>query len=346
MLSARSSRRAAALLAALVGWAFLAGPASAADPAAPDTSLKLVPADAAFYSTMLRNKEQLDLVANSRAWAKLWAMPSVQQAWKIVQDQYNTPTGSLSTLRQLMQTEENKDLVALFGDAFSDEVFCYGDDGWADLFDLYQETYAGMQYQPLLDQLNHKPGDGPSQENPIRPILSALAKNPDKIKVPNLVIGFKVSDAQRAEKQIRRLEQFAAAAGRPVPRLQGAGEADQGRRRQLPHAVSGRLANPVGRHPLEADRGKTRRACPGHRQVEVADADHQPGRGSRLPDRRHRPLDRVPVHVRRPRPAPGRTAGVQAAGQVRGSEADLDRLLQQGVPAEGGRQRRPARWTR
>ncbi len=217
MLSARSSRRAAALLAALVGWTFLAGPAPAADPAAPDTSLKLVPADAAFYSSMLRNKEQLDLVANSRAWAKLWAMPSVQQAWKVVQDQYNTPTGSLSTFRQLMQTEENQELVALIGDAFSDEVFCYGDDGWADLFDLYQEAYAGMQYQPLLDQLHHQAGDGPSQGNPIRPILSALAKNPDKIKVPNFVVGFKVSDAQRAEKQIRRLEQFAQQLGAQFP---------------------------------------------------------------------------------------------------------------------------------
>ena len=221
MLTARSPRFAAGLLAALVGGVFLAGPAPAADPAGPDTSLKLVPADAAFYTAMLRNKEQLDLVADSRAWAKLWAMPSVQQAWTAVQREYNSPVGSLAALHQLMQDPDNQDLVALVGDAFSDEVFCYGDDGWADLFDLYQQVNSATQFQPILDQLDHKAGGRTSEEMQIRAVLSALAKNPDKIKVPNLVVGFKVPDAQRVEKQIQRLDKFAQQLAQQFPDLKG-----------------------------------------------------------------------------------------------------------------------------
>ena len=218
MLAARSMRLAAGLFAALVGWAYLAGPAPAADPAAA-TSLKLVPADAAFYTSLLRNKEQLDIVARSRAWDKLWSLPSVQTAWKTVQDQYNNPAGGLASVRQVMQAEENQELLALIGDAFSDEVFCYGDDAWADLFGLYQEVYAANQYQPLIAQLHHEASERPANEAQVRAFLSALAKNPERIKVPNLVVGFKVGDAPRAEKQIQRLEGFAQQLGQVIPDL-------------------------------------------------------------------------------------------------------------------------------
>ena len=209
MLPARALRFAAGLLAALAAWAFLAGSAPAADPAGPATSLKLIPADAAFCSIMLRNKEQLNLVANSRAWAKLWALPSVQQAWTAVQTQYNDPNGNMAAFRQLMQAQENQDLLALLGDAFSDEVFCYGDDGWADLYGLYQEGYTAMQYAPLLDQLDPKAGGRSQSDAQLRAVLSVLARHPERIKVPNLVMGFKVPDEQKAEKQIVRLEGLA-----------------------------------------------------------------------------------------------------------------------------------------
>ena len=36
-----------------------------------DTSLKLIPADAAFYSSMLRNREQIEMFLQSKAFAKL-----------------------------------------------------------------------------------------------------------------------------------------------------------------------------------------------------------------------------------------------------------------------------------
>ncbi|HVS36698.1 MAG TPA: hypothetical protein VMS17_14150, partial [Gemmataceae bacterium] len=193
-------------------------PASAANP---DTALKLVPDNAAFCSIMLRNKEQVDIVANSRAWAKLWALPSVQQAWTAFQAEYNNPNGNLAALRQAVQAPDNQELIALLGDAVSDEVFCYGDDGWADLYGLYQEGYTAMQYGPLMDQLNPKPGGRSQQEAQAHAILAVLAKHPERIKVPNLIMGFKIPDAKKAEKQIARLEAFANQMAQAVPQLKG-----------------------------------------------------------------------------------------------------------------------------
>ena len=46
--------------------------------AAPVPSLDIVPADAAFYSVMLRNREQFEAIVNSKAFAKIKDLPYVQ----------------------------------------------------------------------------------------------------------------------------------------------------------------------------------------------------------------------------------------------------------------------------
>ena len=52
-------------------------PARAAQPVA---SLDVVPADAAFYSALLRNREQFDAIVNSKAFAKIMDLPYVKWA--------------------------------------------------------------------------------------------------------------------------------------------------------------------------------------------------------------------------------------------------------------------------
>ncbi len=221
MLHAHSPRktvRAVVLLGVLAGCAFLAAPARAADPNDAQTSLKLIPADAAFYSTMLRNREQYEAVANSRAWARLWSLPAVQQAWKAFQQNSKT---QLDELRHIFDTEDNKELLALLGDASSDEIFVYGDDSWVGFLDLYQKAYSASQYQPVVAQLNGAAGGRSETELQTRAFLSVLAANPNLIKVPNLVIGFKVTDAKRAEKQLKRLEALAEQLADQTPQLKG-----------------------------------------------------------------------------------------------------------------------------
>ena len=52
-------------------------------------------------------------------------------------------------------------------------------------------------------------------------MCSALAENPKKIKFPDLVIGFKIKEANKAEAQIKRLESLAEALASGQPLLQG-----------------------------------------------------------------------------------------------------------------------------
>ena len=56
-----------------------------------DTSLKLIPADAAFYSTTLRTREQFEAVTESNAWAKIKQMPMVQMGLIDVPDAVGHP---------------------------------------------------------------------------------------------------------------------------------------------------------------------------------------------------------------------------------------------------------------
>jgi hypothetical protein len=222
MLHARSPRRVlAVLLTALAGCAFLAPPAHAAGLDDLQTSLKLIPADAAFYSTMLRNKEQVDAFAKSRAWAKVWSMPSVQQGWKYLEGEYKRPGGKLAVLRQLLDDEDNQELLALFSDMASGEIFTCGDNTWVGFFDLYQDAYSTMQYQPLAAKLAGENGERTETELQERAVLSVLAKDLNRIKIPNLVVGFKVADSKRAENQIKRLEAFAEAMAASLPKLKG-----------------------------------------------------------------------------------------------------------------------------
>ncbi len=223
MLNARSPRGVLAVLCGmLAACALLAAPARAADIDAPKISLKLIPADAAFYSSMLRNKQQVELVANSRAWAKIWSMPSVEQGWKYLESEYTRPGGKLAVLRQLLDDEDNQELLKLLTDMTSDEIFTYGDNSWIGFVDLYQDVYSTMQYQPLTAQIenpNHDDSDRTPTELQERAILSVLAKNLDRVKIPNLLIGFKVSDPKPAGNQIKRLEALIDALSASLPKL-------------------------------------------------------------------------------------------------------------------------------
>jgi hypothetical protein len=93
------------------------------------SSLKLVPADASFYSVSLRMKEQLDIVLKSNAWAKLKSLPAVQQGLQFVHAQMQSNPQAGMAMGMLEQPE-NKQLLKLLGDMISSEVFIYGDNAW------------------------------------------------------------------------------------------------------------------------------------------------------------------------------------------------------------------------
>jgi hypothetical protein len=180
-------------------------PAVAGDLDKLDCSLKLIPADAAFYSSSLRNKEQIEIIANSRAWAKLKSMPAVQMGLIALQAQLNDPNPQLAPFVQLYKAPENQQLLELLGDLASREIFIYGGESVIGFAELFGEVTSQARFGSLA-QLGAMSSGQDAGKVQGRTILRFLASHPDLIRLPDVVIGFKLTKKEAAETQLKRLE--------------------------------------------------------------------------------------------------------------------------------------------
>ena len=169
--------------------------ARAADALEEGTSLGLVPADAAFYVSGLRNREVYDIVVNSRAFAALQEIPVVAMGMGLVQMQMGQFEPMLA---------DYEDLIALAVDMFSHECFVAGTDEYADLIVLANLINSANR----AGQIEALQGDA-DESATMRRVLVALNANLDRLKVPGTLIGFKLSDPERGTAQLALLEQLA-----------------------------------------------------------------------------------------------------------------------------------------
>lgn len=203
-----SAVRSRALLAALIlGLLAVSHRPLAADEAAKPaaggvkgTSVGLVPADASFYTSGLRWREQVDLFTRSRAYKALRALPSVKKLEAEVMGKLKED-GPAKMVQGFFRSPLGKDLVEIATEAVSEETFVYGGAAWNDFFKLLaainQAQTAGT-YGALFSGGDPNTGQG-------RAILRALTKNKGMIKIPDLVIGFKVATPKRAEKRLAEI---------------------------------------------------------------------------------------------------------------------------------------------
>jgi len=217
-------------LLALAGVLLLAGglalPARAADKKADYSSLALIPADAAHYSVTLRGREQFDAVAKSKAWAKIQNLPAFQMGWALVKSQYADENGKLAPLREWMSQAENSALVDVLVEAISSEIFVYGGANTADFSHLYAQVNMARYLGPVEELIRNPNLKGAEltevmSQAQMRSVLRVLARNPDKVRIPDLVIGFKIASAKKAEDQVKRLEDLLNAVVQIQPILQG-----------------------------------------------------------------------------------------------------------------------------
>ena len=177
------------------------------------TSLSFVPEDAAFYSAMLRNGEQIEAIRKSRAWAALMALPVVQDGLK----RFRTEMESGRHAAQVKAVWENPEVqkaLKLLGDMVSHEVFVYGDQGMVDLIELVQRVSNSVRFGQILGQIK---GEGPVQPGGL--LATALADNVELLKVPNVIVGFRVKDRELAAQELTKLEAIVNAVLMFVPQL-------------------------------------------------------------------------------------------------------------------------------
>ncbi len=174
-----------------------------------DTSLKLIPADAAFYSSMLRNREQFDAVAGSNAWAKIKEMPAVQQALSMYSMQSGVPGSGPAQVEAALHNPEVRKIIDLVIDMASNEAFVYGDDNFIDFVELLQDGGDAMRYGPMVAQATGRYSGLTQDQLQTRILLTSLAKHVDLIGVPGIVFGFKLKNVDLGKEQLIKLEMLA-----------------------------------------------------------------------------------------------------------------------------------------
>ena len=194
---------------------------AADDPKAPkgsieklDTAINLIPEDAAFYSSILRGREMIETVAASNAWKKLLEIPLVQMGRQFYQMQSSSEESVPGKIDKALKDPQVQELLAMLGDMFSTEAFIYGDASVVDTIELFQQLNNGNRMAPLMVHLDAANGDGfdgdAQQQARVEMILYVLSENIERLKVPGIIVGFKLQDTQRAAVQLGKLDLIAA----------------------------------------------------------------------------------------------------------------------------------------
>ena len=103
-----------------------------------DTSLKFIPEDAAFYSSLLHGGELVEAVAHSNAWSKVMQLQFVQQGLMLYNIQLAIPNSVPSKIDAFRQSPDGRKVLHLLGEMASDEMFVYGDESQVKFLGLVQ----------------------------------------------------------------------------------------------------------------------------------------------------------------------------------------------------------------
>jgi hypothetical protein len=196
------------LCASLLGLALVACPlpALAADDDEYGHALDWVPADASIFSTSLQLREQIEAIAESNAWKAFREIPSVAMVWQMAEAQVMNTEGPAAMFWQLMELPENKQLAAMLGEMFSDEIAFYAA---ADIDKLVElgAVIQGSRFAPLMQAASGEEGD--AKQAQMQMIVESIIEDPELLAVPQLVLAFRIEDDEAANTQLKRLEVLA-----------------------------------------------------------------------------------------------------------------------------------------
>ena len=195
------------VLLALLGL-LVVGPADrAAAGELEETSIRLIPADAAFYSSMLRAGEQIEIIAKSNAWKKIMEMPSVKMGLGMIEEKLQDESDpQAAQAKAMLENPQIKNGLALLGDMFSNDVFMYGNADVADALELAQDLSNATSYAPIYYMATGEGDAMRPEEMQGRAALYVLAEDVDRIKVPTMVMGFAIEKEDSARDYLGMLK--------------------------------------------------------------------------------------------------------------------------------------------
>ncbi len=324
---------------------------TAGDSGKQETSLAWIPDSAAFYVSLLHCRQQIDAVRQSKAWDRLMKLPAVVEALEKYQKQSEdaeSPAGKVQSGLANPQVQSGVEVPRRPAGPGSVRL------RRPELRRLPPALPENQRRQPLPDDLHGDTGQdrvrGPAAATGRHAPRAGPERRPDQ--GPQYDRRFPHHRQATGPAKSRRRGRFprsrfgdGAPAQRPL-------QPQDGRQLRVSGTGPGRQADPLGQGAagrVAGARDRKGRYGQGGRQAQGAHAGPGDGTARRVPDRRHRGLDRRPG-----RPGYGKTAaqpaGVQAACGQRRQEADLDQLSQQGpgpaVAGQPARHRRPGQAAR
>lgn len=245
-------------LVLLVGLGTLASlghaPATAAPPAGlAESGVATVPADAAFFFSSLRLKEQFDTIVGSNAFAAIRELPAVKRAFDSWEEQREMPGSPVSMALTFLELPENEQALELLTDMVSTDTFVYGEPSCVAFVNLLRKLSQAQQAGQMLEEGGAldveeiemiEEEDFEARVAPLRIIpasrqvelglemplgtsqsealLEALVDNLDLMVVPEVVWGFKTTKKDAGNFQVKRLEVLARMLVEMNPDLTGA----------------------------------------------------------------------------------------------------------------------------
>jgi len=186
-----------------------------------NTSLKLMPKDTAFYCSMMRCGEKFKAIGDSRAWAKLMDLPAVQQGLAIYNIQAANPDSVPGQIQTTLKNPETKELLSMLADMGSEEMFLYGGKDFAGTMTLLQDMVNTQNNGPKFMKLTGEDADLDDAQVRQMLLMLSLSENLDKLKAPNMVMGFKVKDKDRVKAQLAKLQVISNILLMQAPEMEG-----------------------------------------------------------------------------------------------------------------------------
>lgn len=217
------------IMLSLAGWPVLASQerdaegnvTSRSKAEAGPVSLKMIPADAAFYQGWFRCREQVELIRASRAWAAVTRMPAVKELWRKFEKEWNAKDGDLARVRLFAEQKENQQLLEVLVDLVSHEVFVYGGGNFGEMVSLLGEALGAMGFAGFEGVFSGVEVEDLDKAR-VRALLTVLNEHAEDLEIPDLVLGFRLGgDTEAAAAQIRRLELLGGLLVSFVPELKG-----------------------------------------------------------------------------------------------------------------------------
>jgi len=183
-----------------------------------DCAIDWIPKTTTAFSIMLKNKEQLDLVLNSKAFKKLAELG----ATKIAIDKFNEAFGGVDGNKEKMTQ-----ILKIAGQLFSHEVvIATGPNAPTSLGTLISAIGASQMAPLTLIMQGNFDQDAISKAQG-ESIIQSLVESSEDLKVPELLLAFKLKDKKTGEELIKMLEDKLPMIGTAEPKFKGAAKKEK-----------------------------------------------------------------------------------------------------------------------